>query len=303
MARLHVVNQTSLLKKIEIAYEVFGERSARPLILIAGLASQMVDWPTRFCGMLAAAGHYVIRFDNRDAGLSTKLNQYASPNIKNPVEAFQTGAHINSPYTLEDMAADTINLMDTLDLKQAHICGMSMGGMIAQIMALKYPMRILSLTSMMSTTGERKLTPQNLEAHLAMMPMSAGNRTDYLDYSVRMGRFFSGGSAYYDSVMQHSIAGQAFDRGLDSNGFLRQLSATLAARPRNQALANIHIPTQVIHGTTDNAVSPVHAVDMVRAIPDAKLLMIQGLGHGMAYPSLWEAIVCAITRHTASAII
>ena len=292
---------TAKANGIEIAYETFGQRSDRPLLLIIGLATQMVGWPTEFCRQLAAAGHWVVRFDNRDIGRSTKMTALEVPDLNQLMKALENGQSVQSPYSLSDMAADTAGLMDALGLPAAHICGMSMGGMIGQIMAIEMPQRVTSLISMMSTTGEIDLPPSTPAAQQAMLSTPPSGRAAYQQYLAELCRVFANDSPAFDAELQKTMAGQAFDRGMYPLGFVRQMAAILAAHGRRKALGTVRTPALVIHGTHDTVAPPAHGQDTARAIPGARLLMIEGLGHGLAFPSLWPEMISAIARHTAGA--
>ena len=283
---------------IDIEYGTIGESTGRPLILIMGLASQLVNWPEEFCLKLAEKGHYVIRFDNRDVGLSTKIEEGGMPDLTQAIEAYIQGQSVDVPYTLSDMAADTVGLMDALQIDRAHICRLSMGGMIAQILAREYPQRTRSIVSLSSSIGDPALPPATPEAMDAMMSTPPQDRAVYLDYSARVYRAFAGGSHKYDEELQKEISGHAYDRRLYPMGFMRQLAAIWSSGNRKKALAEVKIPTLVIHGTHDALLPIAHGRATADAIPGAKLLVVDGLGHGVAYPSLWDEIVDAITEHT-----
>jgi pimeloyl-ACP methyl ester carboxylesterase len=266
-----------------------------------GLATQMIGWPEPFCRMLADAGHYVVRFDNRDVGQSTRMKRLYVPDVEGLMAETAAGRQVWVPYTLLDMADDTIGLMDALKIDRAHICGLSMGGMIAQVMALEYPARLLSLTSMMSTTGEPDLPPATEEALAAMMSSPPAKRAAYIDHMAEIHRTFAGGSPFYDEDLQRELSGKAFDRGIYAPGFLRQMAAIVGAGGRRHRLDQLDIPTLVIHGDIDPVVPLAHGQDTADIIPDARLEVIEGLGHGTAFPGLWEKIVAAISEHTLAA--
>jgi pimeloyl-ACP methyl ester carboxylesterase len=286
---------------IDIAYQAFGEPTARPLLLISGLATQMIGWPDQFCHMLAAAGHQAIRFDNRDVGRSTKMASMDAPDLMDLMQTLQSGKSVQIPYTLSDMVSDALGLMDALGLGKAHICGVSMGGMIGQVMAMQHPDRLFSLTAIMSSTGEHDLPPAKVEANNAMMSVPPAGRADYQDYQAQVYRAFAADSPQYDDELQRQMAARSYDRGLYPLGFLRQMAAIMAAPGRRQALGSVRLPTLVIHGTHDTLLPLDHGKDLARAIPGAKLLIVQGLGHGLAFPDLWQSMVAAITRHTGEA--
>lgn len=284
---------------IELEHDTFGNRQDRPLILIMGLASQMVGWHTRFCEMLAAKGHFVVRFDNRDVGLSSKMEEAGVPDIMELVSAFQDRSQVAAPYTLSDMAADTVGLLDALGLEKAHVCGLSMGGMIAQTMAIEYPQRLLSFVSMESTTGEAGLPPATHQAVEVMFKPPPQKREAYIRHMVGVFRAFAGGSDKFDENIQAEISGLAHDRSFYPVGFIRQLAAILASGSRREALADVKMPALILHGDLDPLVPLEHGKATAEAVPGAELLVVQGLGHGIAYPDLWDGMVDAVSRHTA----
>ncbi len=283
---------------IDIEYDTFGDRSRSPLLLIMGLSSQMVAWPESFCRKLAQSGHWVLRFDNRDVGLSSKIEGVGVPDLMAAMAAHQQGQPVDAPYTLSDMAADAMGLMDALHLEKAHVCGLSMGGMIAQVMAIEYPRRILSLISMESSTGDPTLPPAKTQAMEAMLSPPPQDRDGYIQHAVEVFRAFSGGSDKFDEILEKELAANSYDRSFYPIGFIRQVAAILASGDRTQSLASVTAPTLVIHGADDPLVPLAHGRATARAIPGAKLLVVEGLGHGIAYPSLWDQIVDAITQHT-----
>jgi pimeloyl-ACP methyl ester carboxylesterase len=292
---------TARANGINIEYETFGKSGDRPLILIMGIGSQMVTWPTAFCENLAAAGHCVVRFDNRDAGLSTKLDDAGIPNIWEVVAAVQAGGQVNVPYLLSDMAADTVGLMDALRIKKAHICGLSMGGMIAQTMAIEHQDRVESLISMESTTGEPGLPDAKPEVNEVLLKLPPQEREAYIRHMVHVHRLFAGASAKYDEATQKELSALSYDRSSYMAGFARQFAAIVASGGRRKALASVRVPTLVIHGADDTLFPQEHGQDTADAIKGARFLLVPGLGHGTAYPGLWDEIVAAIAAHTKAA--
>jgi pimeloyl-ACP methyl ester carboxylesterase len=284
---------------VELCYDAFGDSQDRALVLIIGLATQMIFWPDTFCRMLAEAGHYVIRFDNRDNGRSAKMEHLGIPDLEKLMSNARKGRDLHVPYTLSDMAEDTIGLMDALQVERAHVCGMSMGGMIGQIMALEHPDRLSGLISMLSTTGENDLPESTPAAREAMMSSPPNTRAEYQTYIANICRAFADGSPFYDEPLQRELAGQAFDRGLYPEGFFRQMAAIIAAEGRRQALRKVRAPALVIHGDCDTVIPLAHGEDTARAIPGARLRVIPGLGHGPAFPELWGGIVDSIEKFTA----
>lgn len=283
---------------IEIEYEQFGNPEDSPLVLIMGIGSQMVLWPTEFCEKLAAAGHWVIRFDNRDVGLSTHLDDAGMPNIFEVLAARQEGRQIDVPYLLSDMAADTVGLMDALNIEKAHICGLSMGGMIAQTIAIEHQDRVISLISMESTTGEPELPRSTPEATEVLLKMFPSEREAYIQHMLTVFRVFAGGSDQYDEETQREMSAASYDRSVNHAGFARQFAAIVASGGRRRALASVKVPTLVIHGSSDTLFPPAHGKDTADAISEARFLLIKGLGHGTAYPGLWKEMEEAILTHT-----
>jgi pimeloyl-ACP methyl ester carboxylesterase len=288
---------------ITIAYETIGSENDRPLLLITGLASQMVTWPDAFCSRLVDAGHFVIRFDNRDCGLSSKLESGGVPNVETLMADAQAGKPVKAPYRLSDMAADAVGLLDKLGLDRAHVCGLSMGGMIAQLMAVEYPDRVASLISMMSTTGRPGLPGPTPEAMQAMLSMPPIERSAYVRYLTGVYRAFAGGSEAFDEQLSDAIAGQAYDRSFYLMGFARQMAAIIASGNREEKLSKVTAPTLVIHGTSDSLVPIDHGRATADAIPGAELVLIEQLGHGLTFPTLWDEIIAAIASRTRSAAV
>ena len=287
---------------IRLYYDTFGDRNARPLVLVIGLATPMVAWPEPFCRRLADAGHFVVRFDNRDCGRSGKMDEMPVPDLERLIGRKAMGMSLDVPYTLRDMAEDALGLMDVLGLEKAHLCGSSMGGMIGQILALEHPERLASLISFMSTTGEPDLPHSTPAARKAMMGMPpTDSRAAYQDYLVELCRIFADDSEAYDPGVQAEIAGEMYDMGLYPIGFVRQMAAILASEGRRDALKSLKVPTLVIHGDRDTVVSVEHGKDTAAAIPGAKFLEIAGLGHGTAFPSLWDELAREIAAFTAQA--
>lgn len=283
---------------IELEFETFGNPSDRPILLIMGLASQMVAWPDAFCRKLAGTGHYVIRFDNRDVGLSSRMENLTVPDVFDLITRLQSGEAVTPPYTFSDMARDTAGLLDFLGLEKAHICGLSMGGMIAQVIALEHPRRVLTLTSMSSTTSERDLPTAAREVMNALFTPPPAEREAYIQYANHMYEVLAGGSEKFDMALQSEISAKSFDRGIYLPGFIRQFAAILTAKGRRQALKSLSVPALVVHGIQDPLVPFAHGKDTANAIPGATLLAVDGLGHGMAFPDLWDEIIDAIGRHT-----
>jgi pimeloyl-ACP methyl ester carboxylesterase len=287
---------------IEIEFDTFGKRTDRPLLLIMGLGTQMIGWPEAFCERLADKGHFVVRFDNRDAGLSSKMEDAGMPDVMAHIQTVMQGGTIEAPYTLSDMALDAIGLMDVLGIDKSHVCGLSMGGMIAQTMAIEHSGRMLSLISMESSTGEVGLPEPSPEAQEAMFSFPPTERGANIEHRTEVFRVFSGGSDKFDEKVERELSARSYDRCFYPQGFTRQFTAVLASGSRKEALKSVNVPTLVIHGAQDPLVPLEHGRATAEAISGARLLVVEGLGHGLSYPDLWDEIVEAITAHTKATV-
>jgi pimeloyl-ACP methyl ester carboxylesterase len=283
---------------IDIAYETIGDPHDPPLVMIMGLVTQMIGWPDPFCQMLAGAGRYVIRFDNRDVGYSTKMDSLAVPDLERLSRDVMAGKEVSVPYRLEDMAHDTWALLDALGIQEANVCGLSMGGMIAQVMAMMQPDRVRSLVCMQTTTGETDMPPATPEAQEAFFSIPPVEREAYLDHIVAVYSAFGSHSKYMDRELQRSLSAAAYDRMWYPMGFSRQMAAIIAAPGRRRPLGALNIPSLVIHGDCDALFPLAHGQDLAEAMVHSELLVVHGLGHGLAYPSLWEEMVHAIAAVT-----
>ncbi len=287
-----------IANNIEIEYDTFGDPTSNPLLLIMGLGAQMIFWEEEFCELLVNQGFFVIRFDNRDVGLSTKFEEAGVPDIMKLVIAAQRGEKIESPYTLEDMADDAIGLLDALKIDKAHICGASMGAMIVQVIAVRYPSRVLSLTSIMGSTGNPDLPQPKQEAMKVLLTPAPTEREAYIEESVKRWRVPYGTGFPFDVKRRRKMAARAYDRSFYPQSFARQLAAVLASGNRKPTLASIKVPTLVIHGGDDPLVPVEGGKDTAEAIPGAELLIINGRGHSLP-PETWPQIVDAIAKNTA----
>jgi pimeloyl-ACP methyl ester carboxylesterase len=280
---------------IELCYETFGDPTDPTLLLIMGLATQMIAWPDDFCRELAGRGFHVVRFDNRDIGRSTHVDAPA-PTLAQLVTSSRKAAS----YTLTDMADDAAGLLRELDLAPAHVVGASMGGMIAQSLAARHPELVLSLTSIMSTTGNRWVG----RPALRLLPMLAARPARSREAAIeRVEKVFKAiGSRGLERDMDHlrDVAGRSYDRGRgDTRGQARQLAAIRASGDRTRELRRIKAPTQVIHGTGDPLIRRSGGRATARAIPGAELLEIEGMGHDLpraAWPRMIDAIVANAGR-------
>jgi len=285
---------------IDLCYEIFGDADAEPMLLIMGLGAQMIHWDDDFCRQLAGRGFRVIRFDNRDIGKSGKLS---GGKKLTPIELLKLRflkIPVAAPYKLSDMAQDTVGLMDALKIKSAHLVGASMGGMIAQEIAITFPERVRSLTSIMSTTGNPKVPPPTREATAVLMAPPATTRDEYLARFAQTWKVLRVGSFPEDEAKDRSRAERTFERGLNPAGVGRQLRAILASGSRKERLRSVKAPTLVIHGTVDPLVRPEGGKDTAASISGAKLLMIEGMGHALPIP-MWPQIIDAIDQHAHAA--
>jgi len=276
---------------VELVYETIGDPTGEPLLLVMGLGMQLIHWDRELCELFAERGFRVIRFDNRDAGLSTKIDAPV-PNVMR----LMAGLPARVPYLLGDMASDAFGLLDHLEIERAHVVGTSMGGMIAQTMAIERPERVLSLGSMLSTTGDRRVGTPKLRVWSILMRRAPNDRTEYIRYFERV--FKRIGSPAYpgDTERVRELAGTTYDRCHDPAGTARQLAAILASGSRTAGLRRLEVPAVVIHGRRDPLVPVRAGTATAKAIPGAELITIPGMGHDMPR-ELWPTFVDAIARN------
>jgi pimeloyl-ACP methyl ester carboxylesterase len=278
------------LGDVELCYETFGERGNSPLLLVMGLASQMVVWDDEFCEALAARGFWVIRFDNRDCGRSTILRDRPVPSRTQLLLRHTRGA----AYALEDMADDAAGLLDALEIESAHVVGASMGGMIAQLLAIRHPDRVRSLVSIMSTTGNRRVgrpSPRVLPLLVRRVPR---DREGYLRDFAALYKTI-GSPRYYSEARSRALGERCYERGVHPAGSARQLAAIVTAKDRTEQLKRIDVPTTVIHGDADPLVNPSGGRATAAAIPGARLVVIPGMAHDLA-PEVWGRVIDEIDR-------
>jgi pimeloyl-ACP methyl ester carboxylesterase len=279
---------------IAIEYECFGDPKQPALALIMGLGAQMIFWQDDFCGDLRSRGFHVIRFDNRDCGLSRHFKELGIPDVGAAMTASLSGETVPAPTsTLRDMAADVVGLLDALGIERAHVVGASMGGMIAQTVAIEHPARVRSMTSIMSTTGNREVPPAAPEAMTALLTPSPSDRAEFIDHMVKTFRIVGSPGFEFDEASFRDRVGRAFDRSYDPSGVARQLVAVLADGDRKQRLRGVRVPTLVIHGKSDPLVPVEGGFDTADAVPGARLLVIEGMGHDLpraAWPKIIDAI-------------
>jgi pimeloyl-ACP methyl ester carboxylesterase len=260
----------------------------------------MILWEEDFCEQLAASGFFVVRFDNRDVGMSTQLDAAGIPNVFEAMQAAAAGRPVNAPYTLADMADDTVALMTELGIERAHVVGASMGGMIAQTLAIRHPDRLLSLTSIMSTTGDPALPQATADAMRVLLTPPPGDRAGNIARGIEAWKVIGSPGFPFDEERMRDIFGRAFDRGYYPAGVARQMAAIMASGNRTTALRDVRVPTLVIHGADDPLIRIEAARATAAAIPGAKLLVIDGMGHDLPRGT-WPQIIDAIGAHAASA--
>lgn len=284
---------------IEIEYETLGDPAVDPLLLIMGLGGQLTAWDDELLRMLVDHGHFVIRFDNRDAGLSTKFDSAEVPNMTELMVAPPQGRTPDVPYLLDDMAEDAAGLLDALDIERTHVLGVSMGGMIAQTLAIRHPTRVKSLVSVMSATGDPDQPRSDPEVLAKLMTPPPPDREARIEQSVEIWRMLAGPGFPFDEDRARARSSRAYDRCFYPVGVGRQLAAIIASGSRAEALGRLNIPALVIHGQDDPLV-PVGCGRMTaEAIPGAELLLIEGMGHDIP-PALFETFTDEIAARTVS---
>ncbi len=280
---------------ITLCYETFGEESAPPMLLIQGLGMQMVAWSEDFCRQLAERGFYVVRFDNRDAGRSTHIEG------RPPTPAQLVRRRIRPVlYTLSDMATDARELLAGLGLEPAHVVGVSMGGMIAQTLAAEHPAAVRSLVSLMSTTGSRWRGQPSLAVYRFLLRREPADREGFINHTSRVFSAIGSSGLPQDTERTREIAARSYDRSYDPAASGRQLGAIIASGDRTKQLRGIAAPTLVIHGSKDPMVARSGGVATARAIPGARMLTIQGMGHDLP-TAAWPQLIEAIAEHAHAA--
>lgn len=279
---------------IDLVYDAFGDSESPPVLLIMGLGAQMIDWREEFCSLLAQHVFWIIRFDNRDIGKSHKFEEACVPDIIKLATRIAQGESVKVPYSIGDMAMDSIGLLDTLSVDKAHVVGLSMGGMIAQTMAIEYPERVLTLTSIMSSP--RYMLPPSTEATALLNKRAPETREEYIEYALENSKVLGGPDYKHDESLYREHAGRRFDRGIYPPGFARQLAAVLTQEDRRDALRSLQIPTLVLHGKSDPLVPVKGGAETAEAVPDSKLRLIEGWGHGFP-PSIWPIVIDELISH------
>lgn len=273
---------------IEMEYETFGDPKAAPLLLIMGLGAQMLSWDEAFCAGIAARGFYVIRYDNRDSGLSTKMEAAGEADI---LGAF--GGNAKPAYSLDDLADDAAGLLDGLGIHAAHIVGASMGGFIAQLVAINHPDRVLSLTSIMSGPGGRDAVPPEPDGAAVLVKVPPPTRKEQIEHGLWIRKVLHGPADEFDEAAETRRVVRAHDRSYYPAGTGRQLVAILASYSRVEKLGGVKVPTLVIHGTGDVLVPVENGRRVAAAVPGARLVEFEGMGHNLperVWPQVFDAI-------------
>ena len=281
---------------VELAYETFGDPGDPAMLLVMGLGTQMLGWHEDLCAELAGRGFFVIRYDNRDVGRSTALRHLPPPTLRQLMRRSKTAAG----YTLPDMAADGMGLLDTLGIERAHVVGASMGGMIAQTMAFRYRERVHSLVSIMSNTGARFSGQPKLNTYPVLIGRMPAEREAYIERNVKLFALIGSPGFARDEDELRRLAGMSYDRGRNPSGVARQLAAIIASGDRTRDLRGITAPTLVIHGTHDRLVAPSGGRATAKAIPGSRLLEIEGMGHDLPR-DVWPRMLDAIAENAARA--
>ena len=278
---------------VELEYETVGDPAGRPLLLVQGLGSQLISVEDGLCRELASRGFLVIRYDNRDVGLSTWFDDARPVNLA----AIWGGDHRSLAYTLEDMADDAVAVLDAAGVASAHVAGISLGGMIAQLLATRHPGRVRSLASIMSTTGNRAVGQPTGAAASVLVSSMPGDREGFIGQAVANTRAISAGSAFpFDEEAVRRGAARGYDRAHHPKGTGRQFAAILAAGDRTGALGQVRVPTLVVHGAEDQVIGVSGGEATAAAIPGARLRRVPGLGHELP-PGFWPALADALVEN------
>jgi pimeloyl-ACP methyl ester carboxylesterase len=288
--------ETTEANGLTLAYEAFGDPAADPVLLIMGLGTQMLAWPDELCTGLAERGHYVVRFDNRDVGLSTHLSELRAPSLPDLLLRRQP-----PPYTIDDMADDAAALLDALGMPRAHVVGASMGGFIAQALALRHRSQVQSLTLMMTSTGSKRVgNPKPTLFSRLTKRRAVADRASAQSLAVETYRIIGSRGYAFDEEYLHQLAGESYDRSHDPGGYLRQLSAIVAQPDRTAQLRQLRVPALVMHGLSDPLVAPSGGVALARALHQSRFVGFEGMGHDFP-PALWDDYVDNIAALAARA--
>lgn len=286
---------------IEIEYDTFGDRSSPPILLIMGLGGHMIYWDEGLCENFAKAGHFVIRFDNRDIGLSSKIEEAGDPDLMQAFQAKMSGQEIKAFYTFDEMADDSIGLLDFLGIEKAHICGISMGSAITQTIGIRHPSRVISLIPIMGNTGnpENPQPKPEIFAPFLTPPPKELTLDFWIDLFLTSNRMWSGPGYPFNENWFRKKAIEAFNRSTYSQGIARQILAGMAHGDRRPGLASVKAPTLVIHGADDPLIHVDCGKDTAKSIPGAELLIIEGMGHELPHGTgAWLKVFDAVVGHT-----
>ncbi len=282
--------------EITLCYQTFGAAEARPLLLVMGLGAQMVLWDDPFCELLAEQGFWVIRFDNRDIGRSTILHDAPVPSVLQLALRDRRAA----AYSLSDMAGDGAGLLDHLGVEAAHVAGISMGGMIAQTLAIEHPARVQSLVSIMSSTGNRRVGQPHPRMYPRLLKRSRRDHDGYVEDFVSTHTAIGSRTYPRDPAALAALGERCYARGVHPAGAARQLAAIIAAPDRTPRLRELRVPTTVVHGDADQLVRPSGGRATAAAIPGARLVMVAGMAHDLP-PQLWPQVTEAMAQTAAAA--
>jgi pimeloyl-ACP methyl ester carboxylesterase len=279
---------------VELYYETFGDPDKEPLLVVNGLGSQCINFDVALAQKFVDRGFFVVRFDNRDVGLSTKLDDF-TPRIADVASAVRRGERADVPYRLSDMASDAVAVLDTLEIPVTHVMGMSMGGMIVQQIAIDHPARLRSMTSIMSTTGDPDVGQATAEVAALFYAPPGTDRASVIANSQALERLYTSPSQF-DPEQSAARLGAAFDRCFSPRGVARQLAAIIASGSRSEALRSVHVPALVLHGDADTLIDISGGVRTAQCIPGARFVAIDGMGHDLA-TIFWDRIVQLISGH------
>lgn len=291
----HHPEQVYQCGEVSIASDSFGDKSHPPILLIMGLSTQLIHWPERFCRMLADKGFWVIRFDNRDMGKSSIFKHLSPPAFEQLLAHRLFKKRIATPYGLGDMAMDAMGLLDQLQIDKAHVVGVSMGGMIAQLLAINYPERILSLTSIMSTTGEKRLMWPSLKVLRIMAQKPGKTPEEHIQQGLKLWETLHGSYLHFPKDMYSQVIKTAHQRGFYAAGVLRQLAAISTTPDRTSALQKLTLPSLIIHGDSDPMLKVKNAHALHKAMPHAEKLILKGMGHTLP-EEFWGEMIDGIAK-------
>lgn len=282
---------------IEIYYETFGDPDDEPLLLVNGLGTQAIGYEVELCEGFASIGFHVIRFDNRDVGLSTHVGGGA-PDVLEALGVAMSGGEVDAPYTLSDLAADAVGLMEGLGMDSAHVLGCSMGGMIVQTMAIEAPSKVRTVTSVMSTTGEPEYGMPDPEclAGLASIMVPAESRDERIESGIALQRLIGTPGAWDPDAIRERVEGQV-DRSFDPDGTARQMTAILASGSRAEGLAEVDLPMMVLHGDADRLVNITGGRRTAELVKDAEFRLMEGMAHDLP-PEYWRRVTDAVAAVT-----